>query len=196
MPDLDTSNPLALIISGIVAVFVAGFASTGLWDVIKLRLQKKSAPEKQLDNIQDSIADIKDSVNELKINMTQLSSDVEILKAANKATEEYRQARETREKESLKIYQSERQGMIDALKILMQDRLLANADNCLAKGYYTREERATFHQMFELYRSEPFNDGNPVVVELAPKLRALPMTKEEADKQSDLDNKIKSLIKP
>ena len=195
MPELDTSNPLALIISGIAAVFVAGFASTGLWDVIKLRLQKKSAPEKQLDNIQDSIADIKDSVNELKINMTQLSSDVEILKAANKATEEYRQARETREKESLKIYQSERQGMIDALKILMQDRLLANADNCLAKGYYTREERATFHQMFELYRSEPFNDGNPVVVELAPKLRALPMTKEEADRQSDVDKKLKEIIK-
>lgn len=183
MPELDTSNSLALIISGIVAVFVAGFASTGLWDVIKLRLQKKSAPEKQLDNIQDSIADIKDSVNELKINMTQLSSDVEILKAANKATEEYRQARETREKESLKIYQSERQGMIDALKILMQDRLIANADACFAKGYYTREERVTYHQMYELYISEPFNDGNPVVKELAPKLRDLPMTKEEADKK-------------
>lgn len=196
MPELDTSNPLSLIITGVVAVFVAGFASTGLWDVIKLRLQKKSAPEKQLDDIQDSISDIKDSVNDLKINMTQLSSDVEILKAANKATIEYREARETREKESFKVYQAERQGTIEALKILMQDRLIANADACFAKGYYTREERVTFHQMYELYISEPFNDGNPIVKELAPKLRALPMTKEEADAQDDLGNRLKSLIKP
>lgn len=186
----------------LVAIILAVLGSSGLWEVIKLKIMKKSEPGQQLDNLvnlvtklTDSVVDMKDSMSDIKVSMTQLSSDVDILKAANKATEEYRQARETREKESFKIYQSERQGMIDGLKILMQDRLLANADACLAKGYYTREERATFHQMFELYRSEPFNDGNPVIMELAPKLRALPMTKEEADKQSDLDDKIKSLIK-
>ena len=77
----------------------------------------------------------------------------------------------------------------------MQDRLIANADACFEKGYYTREERVTYHQMYELYISEPFNDGNPIVKELAPKLRALPMTKEEAEKDDDLGNKLKSLIK-
>lgn len=186
----------------LVTIILAIIASPGLWEVIKTRIMKKSEPEQQLDNLvnlvtrlTDSVVDMKDSMSDLKVSMTQLSSDVEILKAANRATEEYRQARETREKESFKIYQAERQGTIDALKILMQDRLLANADNCLAKGYYTREERATYHQMFELYKSEPFNDGNPIVMELAPKLKALPMTKEEADKQSDVDKKLKELIK-
>lgn len=186
----------------LVAIILAVLASPGLWEVIKLRIMKKSAPEQQLDDIKtlvskltDSVSDMKDSVSDLKVTITQLSSDVEILKAANRATVEYRQARETREQESFKIYQAERQGMIEALKIMMQDRLLANADNCLAKGYYTREERATYHQMFELYKSEPFNDGNPVIMELAPKLKALPMTKEEADKQSDVDKKLKELIK-
>lgn len=186
----------------IVAIILAVLGSSGLWEVIKLKIMKKSEPEQQLDNLvnlvtklTDSVVDMKDCVSDLKVSMTQLSSDVDILKAANKATIEYRQARETREQESFKVYQAERQGTIEALKVLMQDRLIANADACFEKGYYTREERVTYHQMFELYISEPFNDGNPIVKELAPKLRALPMTKEEADAQDDLGNKLKSLIK-
>ena len=186
----------------LVTIVLAILGSTGLWEFLKLRLQKKSEPQQQLDNLvnlvttlTDSVVDIKDDMSNVKVFMTQVSSDVEILKAANKATVEYREARETREKESFKAYQAERQGTIEALKVLMQDRLIANADACFEKGYYTREERVTYHQMFELYISEPFNDGNPIVKELAPKLRALPMTKEEADKQSDVDKKLKELIK-
>ena len=186
----------------IVAIILAVLGSSGLWEVIKLKIMKKSEPEQQLDNLvnlvtklTDSVVDMKDCVSDLKVSMTQLSSDVDILKAANKATIEYREARESREQESFKVYQAERQGTIEALKVLMQDRLIANADACFEKGYYTREERVTFHSMYELYISEPFNDGNPIVKELAPKLRALPMTKEEAEKDDDLGNKLKSLIK-
>ncbi len=189
--------------SGLITIVLAILGSTGLWEFLKLRLQKKSEPQQQLSDIKelvsklnDTVVDMKDCVSDLKVSMTQVSSDVEILKAANKATIEYREARETREQESFKVYQAERQGTIEALKVLMQDRLIANADACFAKGYYTREERVTYHQMFELYISEPFNDGNPIVKELAPKLRALPMTKEEAEKDDDLGNKLKSLIKP
>lgn len=187
----------------IVAIILAIIASPGLWEVIKLKIMKKSEPEAKLDNLvnlvttlTDSVVDIKDDMSNVKVFMTQVSSDVDILKAANKATIEYREARETREQESFKVYQAERQGTIEALKVLMQDRLIANADACFEKGYYTREERVTFHQMYELYISEPFNDGNPIVKELAPKLRALPMTKEEAEKDDDLGNRLKSLIKP
>lgn len=186
----------------IVAIILAIIASPGLWEVIKLKIMKKSEPEEKLDDLvslvtklTDSVVDIKDDMSNVKVFMTQVSSDVELLKAANKATIEYREARETREQESFKVYQAERQGTIEALKVLMQDRLIANADACFEKGYYTREERVTYHQMYELYISEPFNDGNPIVKELAPKLRALPMTKEEAEKDDDLGNKLKSLIK-
>ena len=186
----------------IVAIILAIIASPGLWEVIKLKIMKKSEPEEKLDDLvslvtklTDSVVDIKDDMSNVKIFMSQVRSDVELLKAANKATIEYREARETREQESFKVYQAERQGTIEALKVLMQDRLIANADACFEKGYYTREERVTYHQMYELYISEPFNDGNPIVKELAPKLRALPMTKEEAEKDDDLGNKLKSLIK-
>lgn len=174
----------------IVAIILAIIASPGLWEVIKLKIMKKSEPEEKLDDLvslvtklTDSVVDIKDDMSNVKVFMSQVRSDVELLKAANKATIEYREARETREQESFKVYQAERQGTIEALKVLMQDRLIANADACFAKGYYTREERVTYHQMYELYISEPFNDGNPIVKELAPKLRDLPMTKEEADKK-------------
>jgi len=187
---------------GLVTIVLAILGSTGLWEFLKLRLQKKSEPQQQLNTIQESInqltnhmSDVKDSVNDLKVDLTKIRSDVDILQAATKETELYRQVREEKEDANFKVYKSERDGMINALKLLMQDRLIANADACMEKGYYTREERITFHAMYELYISEPFNDGNPVVVGLQPKMVALPYTKEEADSQSDVDKKLKELIK-
>jgi len=182
----------------IVAIILAVLGSGGLWEFLKVKVIQKNEPQQQLTTIQESInqltnhmSDVKDSVNDLKIDLTKIRSDVDILQAATKETELYRQAREEKEAANFKAYKSERDGMINALKLLMQDRLIANADVCMAKGYYTREERITFHAMYELYISEPFNDGNPIVVDLQPKMVALPYTKEEADKQ-EAD---KSLIK-
>lgn len=173
----------------IVTIILAVLGSGGLWEFLKTKVIQKSEPQQQLNTIQESInqlnshmSDVKDSVNELKIDLTKIHSDVDILQAATKETELYRQSREEKEDANFKAYKSERDGMINALKLLMQDRLIANADACMAKGYYTREERITFHAMYELYISEPFNDGNPIVVDLQPKMVALPYTKEDADK--------------
>lgn len=186
----------------IVTIILAVLGSGGLWEFLKVKVIQKTEPQQQLNTIQETInqlnshmSDVKDSVNELKIDLTKIRSDVDILQAATKETELYRQAREEKEATNFKAYKSERDGMINALKLLMQDRLIANADACFAKGYYTREERITFHAMYELYISEPFNDGNPIVVDLQPKMVALPYTKEEADSQSDVDKKLKELIK-
>lgn len=172
----------------IVTIILAVLGSGGLWEFLKVKVIQKNEPQQQLTTIQESI-------NELKIDLTKIRSDVGILQAATKETELYRQAREEKEDANFKAYKSERDGMINALKLLMQDRLIANADACMAKGYYTREERITFHAMYELYISEPFNDGNPIVVDLQPKMVALPYTKEEADSQTDVDKKLKELIK-
>lgn len=186
----------------IVTIILAVLGSGGLWEFLKVKVIQKTEPQQQLNTIQETInqlnshmSDVKDSVNELKIDLTKIRSDVDILQAATKETELYRQAREEKEATNFKAYKSERDGMINALKLLMQDRLIANADACFAKGYYTREERITFHAMYELYISEPFNDGNPIVVDLQPKMVALPYTKEEADSQTDVDKKLKELIK-
>lgn len=173
----------------IVTIILAVLGSGGLWEFLKTKVIQKSEPQQQLNTIQESInqlnshmSDVKDSVNDLKIDLTKIRSDVDILQAATKETELYRQAREAKEDANFKAYKFERDGMINALKLLMQDRLIANADVCMAKGYYTREERITFHAMYELYISEPFNDGNPIVVDLQPKMVALPYTKEDAEK--------------
>lgn len=177
----------------IVTIILAVLGSGGLWEFLKVKVIQKTEPQQQqqqqLNTIQESInqltnhmSDVKDSVNGLKVDVTKIRSDVDILQAATKETELYRQAREEKEDANFKAYKSERDGMINALKLLMQDRLIANADVCMAKGYYTREERITFHAMYELYISEPFNDGNPIVVDLQPKMVALPYTKEEAEK--------------
>ena len=117
-----------------------------------------------------------------KLDITQIKSDVQILQLATRETQDYRKARETREAEQLKAYEVERKGTIESLKVLMQDRLLVNAETCLKKGYYTANERETFHNMYELYIGEPFGDGNKAIVALQPKMEALPWTKEEADK--------------
>ena len=84
----------------IVAIILAIIASPGLWEVIKLKIMKKSEPEEKLDDLvslvtklTDSVVDIKDDMSNVKIFMSQVRSDVELLKAANKATIEYREAR-------------------------------------------------------------------------------------------------------
>jgi hypothetical protein len=50
--------------------------------------------------------------------------------------------------------------------------LLNNWERCMAKGFYTLEEREVYHKLYEAYHSD---GGNSVIDELAPRIRALPM---------------------
>jgi len=50
--------------------------------------------------------------------------------------------------------------------------LLNNYERCMAKGYYTVAEREVYHKLYEAYRED---NGNGVIEEIAPRIRALPM---------------------
>ena len=50
--------------------------------------------------------------------------------------------------------------------------LLNNYERCIAKGYYTVAEREVYHKLYEAYRKD---DGNGIIEEIAPRIRALPM---------------------
>ena len=50
--------------------------------------------------------------------------------------------------------------------------LLNNWEKCIEKGYYTVEEREVYHKLYEAYRED---DGNGIIEQIAPRIRALPM---------------------
>ena len=50
--------------------------------------------------------------------------------------------------------------------------LLNNWEKCIEKGYYTIEEREVYHKLYEAYRED---NGNGIIEEIAPRIRALPM---------------------
>lgn len=50
--------------------------------------------------------------------------------------------------------------------------LLDNYERCMDKGFYTVEEREVYHKLYEAYRED---DGNGIIEEIAPRIRALPM---------------------
>ena len=50
--------------------------------------------------------------------------------------------------------------------------LLDNYEKCVAKGYYTLEEREVYHKLYEAYKSD---GGNSIIDEIAPRIRRLPL---------------------
>lgn len=50
--------------------------------------------------------------------------------------------------------------------------LLDNYEKCMAKGYYTLEEREVYHKLYEAYKSD---GGNSIIDEIAPRIRKLPL---------------------
>ena len=50
--------------------------------------------------------------------------------------------------------------------------LLNNYEKCMDKGFYTLEERAVYHKLYEAYKSD---GGNSIIDELAPRIRKLPI---------------------
>lgn len=78
------------------------------------------------------------------------------------------------EKKNSKKQNFEIEAIIESLTALMRERLLDNAHKCIAKGYYTEQEREVYHAIFSIYEKEPFN-GDGVIHQLQPILVELPM---------------------
>lgn len=68
--------------------------------------------------------------------------------------------------------------MITAQRDLMRERLLDAANRCMEKGYFSREERETYEELFSCYTQPPFK-GNGVIHDLYSRMRDLPWEKEK-----------------
>jgi len=142
---LDTPTLIATIVGSILA-------SSGLWAVIQTIINKKTGKEQDLKDIKDQLAELK------KDNLEAL---------------EYRRTREAIEESRIATEKAEREAMINAQRDLIRERLLDNYKKCIAKGFYTQDEREVYEALFERYESEPFN-GNGVIHDLHSLLRELP----------------------
>lgn len=146
---MDTLTLVGTIVGSILA-------SSGLWAVIQTLINKKSGKEKALE-------DIKAQLNELK------RDNIEAL--------EYRKSRELLEESRLSAQKAEQEAMITAQRDLMRERLLDAYYRCTSKGFFSREERETYEELFSCYTHPPFN-GNGVIHDLWDIMRELPWTKE------------------
>jgi len=77
---------------------------------------------------------------------------------------------ERAEIERKKVEQREAERTI--ILAMSRTMLLNNWEKCIEKGYYTIEEREVYHRLYEAYRDD---NGNGIIEEIAPRIRALPM---------------------
>lgn len=54
--------------------------------------------------------------------------------------------------------------------------LLNNWEKCMEKGCYTVEEREVYHKLYEAYKND---GGNSIIDEIAPRIRKLPIKKDQ-----------------
>lgn len=82
-----------------------------------------------------------------------------------------------RDKARAELAETERKAMeqreAERVIILAMSRtmLLDNYEKCVDKGYYTLEEREVYHKLYEAYRED---NGNGIIEDIAPRIRALP----------------------
>ena len=106
-----------------------------------------------------------------------------LLQIASEETKKYRESRDQRDEANAEAQRA----VIESLRAMIRDRLLDAYDKCMEKGYYTKEERETYGELFKCYESKPF-DGNGVMHQLQPKMQSLPWTAEEAGVEDYTDD--------
>lgn len=195
--EADTTNTLLQVWLPIIVQILgtAGviFGGAGFWDYLSKKAQKKQEEKEKKDGVSgkmDNLSDKFDLVSEdmqvmkqdmraMKEDIQGLRKDVLLLQKANEETIKYRELRDANDKKALIAQHA----VIESLKGLLRDRLLEVYKQCMAKGYYTKEERETYGELFTCYESEPF-DGNGVMHQLRPIMQALPWTAEDAEKEA------------
>lgn len=196
MLDAETAKTFAdyavvVIPSAIAAVGVV-FGGTGFWqwkqakdEAKRLKAEKENTSNDKIDNLTENMTNLTSKMDTLTEDIKGLKSDLLLLQKANEETIQYRKHRAAKDQ----VDTEERRAIIESLCGMMRERLLANYKRCIKKGYYTREEREIYGEMFECYEKAPFN-GDGVMHDLRPIMKELPWTADEAGigDSEDLDD--------
>ena len=166
------------------------FGGTGFWQWKQAKDQarrdketKENGVDGKVDELSTQLSELTSKIDTISHDVQEIKDDVTLLQKANAETLKYRQLRENNDKKS-QIVQN---AVIESLKGMLRERLLDNYNKCIKKGFYSKEEREIFGEMFKCYEREPFN-GNGVMHQLRPIMQSLPWTAEDAGKVTDEDN--------
>lgn len=180
----QTLDWVQIVVQSLITIGVV-FGGAGFWEFLKTKFQAKREDQKAENASNDQISKMANQMNEMSTQMTTLTEDMKdlkhdiaLLQKANEATVRYREARDKHDKELVVVQNA----IIQSLTGILRERLLENYKRCIEKGYYTKEEREVYGEMYQCYVADPFN-GNGVMHQLQPKMVALPWTEEEARKQ-------------
>ncbi len=179
--DASTTDYTPVIIQIVVTAGVI-FGGTGFWQwkQEKDRAKREAANKEQsigpkVDTLTTTINELSTKVDSISSGMQDIKNDILILQKANEETIKYRELRDKHDKESARVQKA----AIQSLTAILRERLLDNYHHCMKKGYYTKEEREVYGEMFECYTQDPFN-GNGVMHDLQPIMKSLPWTQDEA----------------
>lgn len=166
------------------------FGGTGFWQWKQAKDQakrdkqnKENGVGSKVDSLSTQITDLNTKLDTMSNDLQHIKHDIELLENANAETIKYRQLRDKQDKAAIKA----QQGVINSLKGILRERLLDNYKKCIKKGYYSKEEREIFGEMFQCYESEPFN-GNGVMHQLRPIMQAMPWKADDVGKKTDEDD--------
>lgn len=188
----DVANVLGIAIPAVITTLGVIFGGTGFWqwkqakdEAKRMKEEKENSANDKIDNLTENMANLTGKVDGLAEDIQELKSDLLLLQKANEETVKYREQRDAKDQADTK----ERRAIIESLCGMMRERLLDNYKRCTKKGYYTREEREIYGEMFECYEKAPFN-GDGVMHDLRPIMKELPWTAEEAGigDSEDLDD--------
>ena len=179
--DVQTIDWGTVIVQSLLTIG-AIFGGAGYWQYRQTKLQakrdeesKKNGVEKKVDDLAENFKSLNTKVDGISIGMQEIKDDVMLLQIASEETKQYRESKDQRDAANAEAQNA----VINSLRAMIRDRLLEAYDRCMAKGYYTKEERETYGELFNCYENKPF-DGNGIMHQLQPKIQALPWTAEEA----------------
>ena len=185
---LATEVTFADYIPVIVQILVTAgviFGGTGYWQYRQSKEQakrdeasKESGIEKKVDDLNNTVSGVDNKVEQISTDVNDLKQDLLLLQNANEETVKYREIRDKQDKEIVIIQEA----VIQSLTGILRERLLENYTRCIAKGYYTKEEREVYGELYKCYTREPFS-GNGVMHQLQPIMQDLPWTAEEAERR-------------